>query len=93
MKKKHIRKLKNGHIKVLTPIPYIVGCLPDESIYRLEQNVQFLYDCFKLLGISKKNAIKNSFTLNLMTGDKLMSLAREKNISHEMIMTIKNHNW
>lgn len=102
MKKKYIKIRKNKTIMVYTPVPYVVDAykdLPDEQLnetaYELHQSCMFLWNCLKLLDISKKEAIEKNYTLNKQTGDALRNIAIHHNhdVSHEFVMTIANHDW
>ncbi len=97
---KHIA-INGNVILVKTPVPYkTVRQREYETVedannkeYQLNSACKFLYDCMRLLGISKKKAIEQDFTLNLATGEKIIRIAADKLISHEMYMTIQNYNW
>ncbi len=92
---------KDRTIKVYTPIPYIVTAYKnssqkelDEVQYHLENSVKFLYDCMKVLGITKKCAIEKQYTLNLYTGSEFRHLILENNtISHELKKIIIQYDW
>lgn len=99
---REVELLKNGDIKVNTPVPYIIDSYRDADItkradimYDLKQNVRFLRDCLRLLGISNKEAREKEYTLNIMTGDKLMGIAtHNKNISNEFYKCcFIDHKW
>jgi len=102
MKKKYkYIEVKGNTILVKTPDPYrTVRQREHETIkdaedkeYQLNAACSFLYDCIKLIGISKKKAQEQEFTLNIATGDKIQQIARNKGISTPMYITIKNYNW
>lgn len=91
-------------IEVLTPIPYNVTAYTNNTMDEvmkvqkdLDEAVLFLRDCFKLLGISKNVAIKNQYTLNIDTGERLSRLAIERyrvgKLSNEMLKMIRNYDW
>lgn len=93
---------KDKTILVKTPIPYVVTAYQnncdDEWIedirYCLDEDTKFLYNCLKVLGISKAVAKREEYTLNKATGDKLRSIAlNNKGISYEIRQLILNHNW
>jgi hypothetical protein len=95
---------KDRTILVKTPIPYVVNVYKDPEMvsldrlmeikYELEEHTKFLYNCLKMLGISKAMAIKHKYTLNHQTGDALSSIASHNpKISHEMRMVIFRHEW
>lgn len=94
-------KVKGNTLVVNTPVPYeVVRQYPHEKdvdgenkAYSLDQSCKFLYDVLRMLGISKKEAIANKYTLNLDTGYKLMAIASQKEISHEMFMVIRKYDW
>ena len=88
-------------ILVKTPNPYIVDTYKDESQevlenvrYGLSNATKFLYDCLRMLRITKKQAQERNFTLNIFTGMALRDIAlRSDFLSHEMKMTITNYDW
>jgi len=92
---------KDRTILVHTPKPYIVDSYKratnkelEDVRYELDEHTKFLYNCLKMLGISRKEAIKKRYTLNIHTGDELQHIADHKdNISYEMRMVIFNHKW
>ena len=88
---------RGNKIKVYTPKPYITYYIDeehmDEELYKLEQDVKFLRECLKLLGISWKQAKTKDYTLNIMTGDKFRSLAYQKGLSNEMQKVMMEHRW
>jgi len=93
--------LKDNTIMVFTPIPYTVTACKDKSIEEirevcdeLSQSVMFLRNCFKLLGITKKEAREKNFALNISTGRELNNRAwLNRNISYEFVKLIKEHSW
>lgn len=96
----YVKIQKDKTILVKTPIPYEITAYGDRAnslIVAVADNINdeciFLYDCLRLLGISKKEAIKNDYTLNSDTGEKLIRIASEKNISPELRKVIINHKW
>lgn len=99
-KKKYI-EVKGNEILVKTPSPYTTvrqrehETLQDakDKEYQLNSACTFLYDCMKLLGISKKKAEQQGFTLNIATGEKIMEAARNKGISNPMYLTISKYDW
>jgi len=97
---KLIKILDSGEIIVNTPNPYTVSSYKNDGIdkitevaHDLNDSCQFLYDCLKVLGISKRKAKDNDYTLNIDTGDKLIRLAATRKMSMEMYRVIKNHAW
>ena len=95
---------QNKTITVLTPVPYKVTAYTNNTIEELiqvqedlDEQVLFLRNCFRLLGITNNVAIKNHYTLNIDTGERLYRIATEKwrvgKLSHEMAMVIRNHKW
>jgi hypothetical protein len=97
---------KDRTILVKTPKPYTVTAYQDltdayptlESMrdieHDLNEHTKFLYNCLKMLGISKSMAVRQRYTLNTDTGDRLSHMAlHDERISHEMRMVIRNHNW
>ena len=96
-----VELLANNHIKVYTPIPYIVDSYEhaekekiEEVMHSLKQSVLFLRNCLKLLDISEQEAREKEYTLNWHTGDILKRLAyHKKNLSHEFKMSINRYNW
>jgi hypothetical protein len=90
-------------ILVHTPKPYVVDAYKDSDMFKeeledirseLDEHTKFLYNCLRLLGIRRTEAIRENYTLNIDTGEKLLSMAQHKgNISHEMRMVILNHKW
>lgn len=92
---------KDKTILVKTPVPYVVDSYKDSEKdvldhvrHGLDEDTRFLYDCLKVLGISRKEAILKGYTLNLDTGEKLLSVAQHKEcISHKMRMVVFNHEW
>jgi len=97
---KYIEVIGNN-ILVKTPSPYTtVRQREHETLqdaknkeYQLNSDCCFLYDCMRLLGISKKDAQKQEFTLNIATGEKIERIASYKGISSTMYKIIKNYNW
>jgi ABC-type dipeptide/oligopeptide/nickel transport system ATPase component len=95
---------KDRTILVKTPVPYVIDVYKDFYEYskedleqfrhRMNENTKFLYNCLKMLGISKKEAISKDYSLNLSTGEKLRDISIvNKNISLEMSRLIINHKW
>lgn len=101
MKKHKYIELKENTIRVLTPVPYRTQRKYSheseedvkDKVYRLNEACKFLYECMRLLGISRRKAREMDFTLNIATGEKIIDMASRRNISHAMFMTIKNYNW
>lgn len=101
MKKYKYVQRKGNTLIVKTPIPYtVVRQYPHESDqdgenkeYSLDQSCKFLYDVLRMLGVSKKEAIANGYTLNTDTGYKLCDLATRKEVSHEMFMLLRKYDW
>lgn len=104
--RKEIQKyleITKDKIIVKTPKPYVIpreGRIDLENVetdkefhYSMVQHLKFLYECLRVLGISKKEAIEKSYSLNTSTGDKLMARASAKEISYEMQTLIRNHRW
>ena len=99
--KKFARLRKDKTILVKTPIPYVVDAYKDsekdvlEQVrHQLDEDTRFLYDCLKVLRISKQEAIHRDYTLDTDTGEKLLGIAQHKEcVSHEMHMAIFNHEW
>ena len=107
---KYVVVNEKGYIKILTPDPYTLKNyvnLFEESktdtkkheqfidlLNDLNESCKFLYNCLKVLGISKETAHRRDYTLNYSTGEKLYSLAiNNDNVSREFAKIIKNYNW
>lgn len=94
-------EVKGNEYLVKTPSPYMTVRQrehetiqdADNKAYELNSACLFLYDCMKLLGISKKKAKAENFTLNISTGEKIISAARNKGISNAMYKVISQYNW
>jgi hypothetical protein len=92
---------KDKTILVKTPRTYVVDSYKNsesdelETVrHRLDEHTRFLYNCLKVLGVSRKEAILKDYTLDTDTGEKLLCVAQHKeSVSHEMKMTIFNHDW
>ncbi|HLO91532.1 MAG TPA: hypothetical protein VK172_10250 [Lentimicrobium sp.] len=97
---------KNGTILVKTPKPYVVTTFKSHAKreeskgflenmeHILSEDCKFLYDCLRVLKISKKEAIEKEYTLNLATGEALSDIARHRDdISHTIKMTIIGYKW
>jgi hypothetical protein len=92
---------KDRTILVKTPVPYVVDAFKDSSDaniqdvrYGLDEHTKFLYNCLKMLGISRKEAILKGYTLNIFTGEALNDIAyKNPKISSEMRTVIFNHKW
>ena len=90
-------KIGMDRIKVLTPVPYTITIEPErlkETRHQLDNAVKFLRNCLKVLDVSKNEAIKQGYTLNIDTGEKLSNLSWKKNnISFEVKTLIRNYYW
>lgn len=92
---------KDKTIIVYTPIPYVVDAYKDKEMNEisevcnsLSQSVKFLRNCFKLLGITNKEAKEKKFTLNIETGEELNHRAwMNRNVSCEFCALLRNHKW
>jgi len=92
---------KDRTILVKTPIPYVVDAYKDSeqdvlehTRYELDEHTKFLYNCLKMLGISKSEAQRLHYTLNQNTGDRLYTIAiNHPHISHEMRQVLGKYNW
>jgi hypothetical protein len=101
MKTRKYVKVKGNELIVGTPIPYIIVRQYEHETsesaknkeYSLNSSCKFFYDILKLLGISKKEAKRLGYTLNLETGIKVLERASKVDVSHEVFMLIKNHRW
>ena len=99
-KYKYIEVIGNT-ILVKTPVPYKTirqrehETLQDAECKEHDLNASclFLYDCMRLLGISKKKAKEQEFTLNIATGEKVITAASKKGVSNQMYSVIKRYNW
>ena len=88
-------------ILVKTPNPYIVDTYKDvnpvvlEDVrHKLSNATKFLYDCLRMLRITKKQAQQRNFTLNIFTGMALRDIAlRSDFLSHAMKMTNMHYDW
>ena len=88
-------------ILVKTPNPYVVDTYKDVNAvvledvrHKLSNACKFLYDCLRMLKITKKQAQQQNLTLNLSTGMKLRDIALHSDfLSHDMKMVIINYNW
>lgn len=101
-KKGVITVLTPNPYKVTAYVSIYEKSLTDENIrtelygnvlYGLDQSCKFLYDCLRLLGISKKEAKEQNYTLNKATGDKFWSLLNQREISFQFKQIINNYNW
>jgi hypothetical protein len=101
MKYKHVA-YDDDFIYVNTPAPYKLNRKdrPDlsdeqlhEEMYSLDQSCKFLYEIVRALGISKKKATALQITLNVMSGEKILSLANNKGCSQKLIRIIQEHIW
>lgn len=95
---KYVKLLKDGRVKILTPVPYIIKHFDRENIddvlYMYNEDVKFLFNCLSILGITKKEAIDKEYTLNKYTGDELYLRALNSDkISHSFTSIIFKHNW
>jgi len=103
MKSKKLKYVEcvGNTIIVKTPNPYkSVKQYPHETdkqaedkAYLLNQSCAFLYDTLRVLGISKKRAIEEDYTLNTATGEKLIRIAANKGVSNIFYKTIREYNW
>ena len=92
---------KDKTILVKTPRTYVVDSYKNSESDKLEnvrhhldEHTRFLYNCLKVLGVSRKEAILKDYTLDIDTGEKLLCIAQHnESVSHEMKMTIFNHDW
>jgi len=92
---------KDKTILVRTPNPYVVDTYKDvnpvileDTRYRLHEACKFLWDCLRVLKISKKVAQDRNYTLNTDTGMKLRSIALNSPfISSQMFKTITYYDW
>lgn len=95
----YIEFLNDEMILVNTPNPYTLPIenLKDDienKLHQLNQSVLFLYDCMRILGINEETAMKEDYSLNKATGDKIMDIAmHKKNVSHEFKKLILYYNW
>ena len=90
-------------IIVNTPCPYEISRKdrPDlddveinvDWIYEMREKVKYLYDCMRVLGIAKKTAREQCFTLNDRTTEILLDIAGTKfakgELSHQMFDSMR----
>lgn len=92
---------KDKTILVKTPIPYVVHAYKDSkkdvlehTTHELNEHTRFLYNCLKMLGISKSEAQRLDYSLNQDTGNRLYTIAiNNPQISCEMCLVLGKHKW
>ena len=97
---KYIEVLEDEVI-VKTPRPYEISrkgrvdleSIEENWIYKMEQSVKFLYDVLRLLKIPLVEAKARGYTLNIHTGEDLLRIASQKEISAKMWEVIRDFNW